>query len=115
MSKEVQYGSMPQKVLDDISEMSYGGYVLFSFDEKAKPQVHAQISDDLNAMSLQYFIKNWSEAKLIPKHHRNSVYERNYLRHATNDVLTFTWGDIFVERNVIGRCIASIFKKELHT
>jgi len=35
---------------------------LFSFDEKAKPQVHAQISDDLNAMSLQYFIKNWSEA-----------------------------------------------------
>ena len=62
MSKEVQYGSMPQKVLDDISEMSYGGYVLFSFDEKAKPQVHAQISDDLNAMSLQYFIKNWSEA-----------------------------------------------------
>ena len=62
MSKEVQYGSMPQKVLDNISEMSYGGYVLFSFDEKAKPQVHAQISDDLNAMSLQYFIKNWSEA-----------------------------------------------------
>ena len=62
MSKEVQYGSMPQKVLDDISEMSYGGYVLFSFDEKAKPQAHAQISDDLNAMSLQYFIKNWSEA-----------------------------------------------------
>ena len=62
MSKEVQYGSMPQKVLDDISEMSYGGYVLISFDEKAKPQVHAQISDDLNAMSLQYFIKNWSEA-----------------------------------------------------
>ena len=50
MSKEVQYGSMPQKVLDNISEMSYGGYVLFSFDEKAKPQVHAQISDDLNAM-----------------------------------------------------------------
>ena len=62
MSKEVQYGSMPQKVLDNISEMSYGGYVLFSFDEQAKPQVHAQISDDLNAMSLQYFIKNWSEA-----------------------------------------------------
>ena len=62
MSKEVQYGSIPQKVLDNISEMSHGGYVLFSFDEKAKPQVHAQISDDLNAMSLQYFIKNWSEA-----------------------------------------------------
>ena len=62
MSKEVQYGSMPQKVLDNISEMSYGGYVLFSFDEQATPQVHAQISDDLNAMSLQYFIKNWSEA-----------------------------------------------------
>ena len=36
--------------------------MLFSFDENAKPQVHAQISDDLNAMSLQYFVKNWSEA-----------------------------------------------------
>ena len=52
MSKEVQYGSIPQNLLDDISEMSYGGYVLFSFDEKAKPQVHCGISDDLNAMSL---------------------------------------------------------------
>ena len=62
MSKEVQYGSIPQDLLDNIREMSYGGYVLFSFDENAKPQVHAQISDDLNAMSLQYFVKNWSEA-----------------------------------------------------
>ena len=53
MSKEVQYGNIPQNLLDDISEMSYGGYVLFSFDEKAKPQVHCGISDDLNAMSLQ--------------------------------------------------------------
>jgi hypothetical protein len=62
MSKKVQYGTMPEKLLDNLSEMSYGGYVLFSFDGSAKPQVHAQINDDLNAMSLQYFIKNWSEA-----------------------------------------------------
>ena len=40
-------------------------------------------------------------------------YERNYLRRVRNDVLTFTWGDIVVERNAIGRCITSIFKKEL--
>ncbi len=62
MSKKVQHGTMPEKLLDNLSEMSYGGYVLFSFDGSAKPQVHAQINDDLNAMSLQYFIKNWSEA-----------------------------------------------------
>jgi hypothetical protein len=62
MSNKIQYGTMPQNLLDNLSEMSYGGYVLFSFDGSAKPQVHSQIDDDLNAMSLQYFIKNWSEA-----------------------------------------------------
>ena len=62
MSKKIQHGTMPEKLLDNLSEMSYGDYVLFSFDGSAKPQVHAQINDDLNAMSLQYFIKNWSEA-----------------------------------------------------
>ena len=54
MSKEVQYGSMPQKVLDDISEMSYGGYVLFSLTKKLSLK-STQISDDLNAMSLAVF------------------------------------------------------------
>jgi len=53
---------MPQSLLDQISEMSYGGYILFSFDQDAKPQVHLQIGDDLNAMSLQYFVKSWTEA-----------------------------------------------------
>jgi|TARA_Y100000310_G_C20638168_1_gene792366 hypothetical protein len=62
MSNKTQYDTMPQNLLDNLSEMSYGGYVLFSFDGSAKPQVHSQIDDDLNAMSLQYFIKNWSEA-----------------------------------------------------
>jgi hypothetical protein len=62
MSNKIQYGEMPENLLDNLSEMSYGGYVLFSFDGSAKPQVYSQIDDDLNAMSLQYFIKNWSEA-----------------------------------------------------
>ena len=39
MSNKIQYGTMPQNLLDNLSEMSYGGYVLFSFDGSAKPQV----------------------------------------------------------------------------
>ena len=39
------------------------------------------------------------------------MHERNYSRHVTNDVLTFIWDDIVVERNLIGRCRTSIFKK----
>ena len=52
MEARINYSTMPQPLLDQISEMSYGGYILFSFDQDAKPQVHLQIGDDLNAMSL---------------------------------------------------------------
>ena len=62
MEARINYSTMPQPLLDQISEMSYGGYILFSFDQDAKPQVHLQIGDDLNAMSLQYFVKTWTEA-----------------------------------------------------
>jgi hypothetical protein len=62
MNASINYSTMPQPLLDQISEMSYGGYILFSFDQEAKPQVHLQIGDDLNAMSLQYFVKSWTEA-----------------------------------------------------
>ena len=62
MDARINYSTMPQPLLDQISEMSYGGYILFSFDKDAKPQVHLQIGDDLNAMSLQYFVKNWTDA-----------------------------------------------------
>ena len=62
MEARINYSTMPQPLLDQISEMSYGGYILFSFDQDAKPQVHLQIGDDLNAMSLQYFVKTWTDA-----------------------------------------------------
>jgi hypothetical protein len=62
MDPGINYSTMPQPLLDQISEMSYGGYILFSFDQNAKPQVHLQIGDDLNAMSLQYFVKTWTDA-----------------------------------------------------
>ena len=62
MNPGINYSTMPQPLLDQISEMSYGGYILFSFDQDAKPQVHLQIGDDLNAMSLQYFVKTWTDA-----------------------------------------------------
>ena len=53
--------------------------------------------------------KNESFSRIIP----TGMHERNYSRHVTNDVLTFIWDDIVVERNLIGRCRTSIFQKEL--
>ena len=53
---------IPEETLTMLSEWSYGGYVLFSFDGEGRPQVHSSASDELNAMSLQFFIRGWSEA-----------------------------------------------------
>jgi hypothetical protein len=62
MSKKQQESSMPEALLTNISEWSYGGYVLFSFDGEGRPQVHSSAPDELNAMSLQFFIRGWSKA-----------------------------------------------------
>ena len=79
MNASINYATMPQPLLDQISEMSYGGYILFSFDQEAKPQVHLQIGDDLNAMSLQYFVKSWTEAM-------EEISRENFLQNITKNL-----------------------------
>tara|TARA_R110002020_G_scaffold269623_8_gene484940 strand:+ start:723 stop:1007 length:285 start_codon:yes stop_codon:yes gene_type:complete len=53
---------IPDILLDQLSEWSCGGFMLFNFDEKGNPQVYSKAEDEMNAMSLQYFVSHWSNA-----------------------------------------------------
>ena len=53
---------IPDILLDQISEWSCGGFMLFNFDENGNPQVYSKAEDERNAMSLQYLISHWSDA-----------------------------------------------------
>ena len=61
MSKS-QRTRIPDSLLDQISEWSCGGFMLFNFDEDGNPQVYSKVESEKNAMSLQYLINHWSEA-----------------------------------------------------
>ncbi len=53
---------IPDILLDQLSEWSCGGFMLFNFDEQGNPQVYSKAEDEMNAMSLQYFVSHWSNA-----------------------------------------------------
>ena len=53
---------IPESFLDQLSEWSCGGFMLFYFDEHGNPQVYSKAEDERNAMSLQYLVSHWSEA-----------------------------------------------------
>lgn len=65
MSKEKggQKGfELPKELLEQINECSFGGFVLFCFDDNGEPDVYSMVDNNVNAMALQYFIKNWSKS-----------------------------------------------------
>ena len=53
---------IPDSILDQLSEWSCGGFMLFNFDEYGNPQVYSKAEDERNAMSLQYLVSHWSAA-----------------------------------------------------
>ena len=53
---------IPDILLDQISEWSCGGFMLFNFDEEGNPQVYSKAEDERNSMSLQYLVSHWSDA-----------------------------------------------------
>ena len=53
---------IPDSILDQLSEWSCGGFILFNFDEYGNPQVYSKAEDERNAMSLQYLVSHWSDA-----------------------------------------------------
>ena len=52
----------PEEVLERVNECSYGGFVLFSFDDKGRPTVNSMLDNELNAMALQFYVSNWAKA-----------------------------------------------------
>jgi hypothetical protein len=53
---------IPDSLLDQISEWSCGGFMLFNFDEEGNPQVYSKVESEKNAMSLQYLVNHWTQA-----------------------------------------------------
>ena len=53
---------IPDVVLDQLSEWSCGGFMLFNFDEEGNPQVYSKAEDERNAMAMQYLVGHWAEA-----------------------------------------------------
>ena len=51
MSKS-QTTRIPDSLLDQISEWSCGGFMLFNFDEDGNPQVYSKVASEKNAMAL---------------------------------------------------------------
>ena len=52
----------PEELLNRINECSFGGFVLFCFNGEGEPEVFSQIDNNVNAMALQYFVRNWSKS-----------------------------------------------------
>jgi len=53
---------IPNSLLKQIDECSFGGYVLFNFSNKGEPQVFTKFDNQINAMALLYYINTWSQS-----------------------------------------------------
>jgi len=53
---------IPDSLLKQIDECSFGGYILFNFSSKGEPQVFTKFDNQINAMALLYYVNNWSQS-----------------------------------------------------
>jgi len=53
--------TISKALLDRLNEQSYGGFLLFSFDDKGTPRSYAQFDNELNMMALQKTAEYWLE------------------------------------------------------
>ena len=51
--------NIPEKLLSQLNEFSYGGFLLFTFDDKGSPRYYAQFDNELNMMALQKGAEYW--------------------------------------------------------
>ena len=47
--------TLPDSILSQLNEFSYGGFLVFSFDDGGAPRFYAQFDNELNMMALQKF------------------------------------------------------------
>lgn len=53
---------IPNSLLKQIDECSFGGYVMFNFSANGEPQVFTKFDNQINAMALLYYINTWSQS-----------------------------------------------------
>lgn len=53
---------IPDSLLKQIDECSFGGYILFNFNSKGDPQVFTKFDNQMNAMALLYYVNTWIQS-----------------------------------------------------
>jgi len=53
--------TIPKVLLQQLNESSYGGFLLFSFDETGAPRSYAQFDNEMNMFALQKSAEYWLE------------------------------------------------------
>jgi hypothetical protein len=53
---------VPNSLLKQIDECSFGGYIMFNFSNKGEPQVFTKFDNQINAMALLYYVNTWSQS-----------------------------------------------------
>ena len=53
---------VPDSLLKQIDECSFGGYIMFNFSNKGEPQVFTKFDNQINAMALLYYVNTWSQS-----------------------------------------------------
>jgi len=53
---------VPESLLKQIDECSFGGYILFNFSSKGEPKVFTKFDNQINAMALLYYVNTWSQS-----------------------------------------------------
>jgi len=53
---------VPDALLKQIDECSFGGYIMFNFSNKGEPQVFTKFDNQINAMALLYYVNTWSQS-----------------------------------------------------
>jgi len=51
--------TLPDSILSQLNEFSYGGFLVFSFDDSGAPRFYAQFDNELNMMALQKAAEYW--------------------------------------------------------
>ena len=62
MTNKKKSFKIPDSLLKQIDECSFGGYILFNFSSKGEPQVFTKFDNQINAMALLYYVNNWSQS-----------------------------------------------------
>ena len=51
--------TLPSSIINQLNEFSYGGFLLFCFDDTGAPRFYAQFDNELNMMGLQKSAELW--------------------------------------------------------